>query len=42
MGELKRFLIDDLTRERNNFAKEIMTDIGKRRKEAEARFERLN
>ena len=35
MGNLKRFLMDDLLRERNQYAKRVMTDVRGRRRELE-------
>ena len=35
MGELKRLLMDDLLRERNQYAKRVMTDVRGRRRELE-------
>ncbi len=35
MGELKRLLMDDLLRERNQYAKKVMTEVKDRRRELE-------
>jgi len=35
MGDLKRFLMDDLLRERNQHAKKVMTEVKGRRRELE-------
>ena len=36
LGKLKRLLIDDLTAERNRYAKDVMGDVRARRKEVGA------
>ena len=36
MGALKRMLLDDIVRERNAFAENMMKDVGHRRQELQA------
>jgi hypothetical protein len=36
MGALKRFLLDDIIRERNVFAETVMKDVNARREELKA------